>query len=299
MFEQAAVWFATMQGGSPSKADRQSLQVWLAADARHAEAYASVERLWRGSIELPDLRERHDVVRRAVTRRRIGKALVVATVGFGIWRVLETHPFADYQTATGERRAVTLADGSVVDLAADTRLSASLNPDARRLVLHEGEAFFTVAADSARPFTVEAGKGRTTAYGTAFGIEYRDGSAMIVVTEHAVGVALDGQSVQVAAGSAISYEGDKIGLVRRAEAELAWREGRLVFADALLGNVVAALNRWRSGRLVIMSNALAKRPVTLIVDLQRSDAIVSQLAEALPIRIVNVTSYLTLLFPAE
>jgi transmembrane sensor len=48
-----------------------------------------------------------------------------------------------------------------------------------------------------------------------------------------------------------------------------------------------------------MSNSLAERPITLIVNLNRTETIVAQLAEALPIRIVAATPYLTLLFPAD
>lgn len=59
-----------------------------------------------------------------------------------------------------------------------------------------------------------------------------------------------------------------------------------------------AHNRWRSGRIVVMSNSLAQRPITLIVNLNRTDTIVAQLAEV-PIRIVAATPYLTLLFPAD
>lgn len=60
-----------------------------------------------------------------------------------------------------------------------------------------------------------------------------------------------------------------------------------------------ALNRWRSGRIVVMSNSLAQQPITLIVNLNRTDTIVAQLAEAMPIRIVATTPYLTLLFPTD
>lgn len=59
-----------------------------------------------------------------------------------------------------------------------------------------------------------------------------------------------------------------------------------------------ALNRWRSGRIVVMSNSLAQRPITLIVNLNRTETIVAQLAEV-PIRIVAATPYLTLLFPTD
>lgn len=299
--EEAATWFAMMHGGKPSGRDKAALKAWLAADPRHAEAYADIGRLWEGAIDLPGMKDRHLAVQKTITRRRLGKALVVGAVGFGVWRYLASHPFADYRTATGERRTVTLADGSTVDLAAQTKLSVSFTVRQRDLTLHEGEAFFTVAPDADRPFVVNAGTGRTTALGTAFGVEYRDNSATVIVTESAVNVALGNESARVSAGSLLTYDSRHIGPPRQSEVgtELAWREGRLVFTQAPLGEAVQALNRWRSGRLVVMGGSLAVRPITLIVNLDRSDAIVTQLAEAVPMRIVTVTPYLTLLLPAD
>ncbi|EAQ36110.1 FecR protein [Nitrobacter sp. Nb-311A] len=298
--EEAAVWFATMHGGKASGRNKNALKAWLAADPRHAEAYADINRLWMGAIELPGMKDRHLAARKALTRRRLGKAVIAGTIGLGAWRYLASYPFADYRTATGERRAVTLADGSTIDLAAETKISLAFTRERRGLTLHEGEAFFTVAKDAARPFVVEAGSGRTTALGTAFGVDYRDASATVTVTESAVDVTLGSQSAKVSAGSLVTYDSRHIGAPRQSETgtELAWREGRLVFTQAPLGQAVQALNRWRSGRIIVMSNALAQRPITLIVNLNRTETIVAQLAEAVPIRIVAATPYLTLLFEA-
>lgn len=298
--EEAAVWLARLRGGKPSKAEHEAFNAWLTVDSRHAEAYANLDKLWQGSINLPGMKERHLAVKRAVSRRNFGKGVIAAAVGIGAFRYLADHPFADYRTAVGERRTTTLPDGSTVELAAETRLSLAYTSEKRRLILHGGEVFFTVAKDARRPFVVDAGSGQTVALGTAFGIESRGGKATVVVTESAVSVALGTQSSRVAAGYLVTYDGQKIGAAHESEsgAELAWREGRLVFAQAPLGEVVAALNRWRSGHIIVMSPSLAERPITMIVDLNRSDAIVSQLAQAVPIRIVNIASYATLLFQA-
>jgi hypothetical protein len=43
---------------------------------------------------------------------------------------------------------------------------------------------------------------------------------------------------------------------------------------------------------------LAARPVTLIIDLEKSGNILATLEEALPIHVVNVTPYLSLVFDA-
>ena len=66
---------------------------------------------------------------------------------------------ADHRTGTGEQKRVTLADGSVVELNTRTSLSVHFTATQRRLDLIDGEACFSVASDTQRPFIVAAAKG--------------------------------------------------------------------------------------------------------------------------------------------
>ena len=73
-------------------------------------------------------------------------------------------------TATGESRTVTLADGSQVNLSGGSAIGVDITSEERRVRLLSGEAFFDVAHDAARPFTVEAGEARIVVLGTAFDV---------------------------------------------------------------------------------------------------------------------------------
>src|SRR5690606_22582752 len=61
-----------------------------------------------------------------------------------------------YATAVGERRTVTLEDGSVLVLNTNTAVEVRFRGNARRLALVRGEAQFDVRPDAQRPFTVTA-----------------------------------------------------------------------------------------------------------------------------------------------
>lgn len=64
-----------------------------------------------------------------------------------------------------------LEDGTTVVLSSGSKLTHVLHFDAQqRYILLEGKAFFDVAKEKARPFTVEAGGLTTTALGTSFRI---------------------------------------------------------------------------------------------------------------------------------
>lgn len=298
ILEQAAEHLAAMKGRRVSAGDRKAFQEWLSADPRHADAYAKVEMLWTSAAELPSLKKRKP---RKITRRDAGKVAVALIVGAGAWRYLASHPFADYRTATAESRKIELPDGSTVELAPQTVFSVQHTPVARHSVLHAGQAYFSVAKDAARPFTVEAGKGRVTALGTAFGVEHWSDSVNVVVTEHEVAVEVAYQKARVLAGSQVAYDDRKVGAVETADPaiDLGWREGRLVFTSAAFGDVVTALNRWRSGQIVILDPSLSTEHIALIIDVKRSDAILNQLERALPIRLLNVTPYLTFVLRAK
>ena len=89
------------------------------------------------------------------------------------------------------------ADGSVVELNTDTEITVSLN-DSSRDQSALGEAFFTVASDSERPFTVFVAGATVRAVGTAFNIfRSSEQSAIVSVTEGIV-------RVEEAGGSSVS-----------------------------------------------------------------------------------------------
>ena len=66
---------------------------------------------------------------------------------------------------------------------------------------------------------------------------------------------------------------------------LAIRDGRLVFVNAPLRRVAAALDRWTGGRTLILDDSLAARPVTLITRTTEAARGLERLAQATPMRI--------------
>ncbi|MFC3198937.1 FecR family protein [Parapedobacter deserti] len=81
----------------------------------------------------------------------------------------QAKPAPMMQTALGERRHITLPDGSTVLLNGASRLSAvnGFN-DTHRVVWLEGDAYFDVSKDADKPFIVRTATTVTTALGTTF-----------------------------------------------------------------------------------------------------------------------------------
>jgi transmembrane sensor len=127
--------------------------------------------------------------RRPRLRRRFlaaaSGALVLLIAGT-VWWNLERFP--TYATDIGERRSITLADGSTVDLNARSRLRIEFAKQERRVELLEGQALFQVAKDKNRPFIVNSGDATVRAVGTQFDVYRRTSGTTVTVIEGRVAV---------------------------------------------------------------------------------------------------------------
>lgn len=298
---EATRWFVLLHDEPGDERHRARFVAWRDADPAHGAAYARIQRLWGAAGHLPGLHRQEPVSdRRTVLRRGAGAALALGmTVGTGRL-LLGPHPFADYATGPGQRRTVALTDGSSVELSTRTALSVDFDARARRIRLLDGEAWFRVAKDPAgRPFVVEAAGGTTTALGTAFAVAREEGGAVVSVTEHATSVVAGNRRIRLEEGQSCRYAADGPGGTEPTDpARLAWREGRLVFISRPLGEVAAALDRWRNGRTIVLDEALARHKVTLMIDVAEVDEALIRLGATLSMRVMQVTPLLTLVRPA-
>ena len=298
---QASRWFALMQGGSANEADRQALAEWIAADPQHSQAYAELENLWAATALLAQPVAPAAPVQ--LSRRRfvgLGMAACAAAVTASaatLWFKGVGSPFADLQTAVGERRVVQLPDGSSVELAGNTALNVDFSATKRSLELLQGEAFFTVLPDAAGELVVSTPAGRVVAREGEFCVSCDDATTMLAVSRHTVQVRTAGQQTDLGEGFSLRFSATQTGVIQRAELDqmLAWRNGRLVFFDKPLLTVVNELQRWRTGKIFIADQQLAARRVSLILNLNRPDQMLDVLAKALSVRMSRYTDLVTVI----
>lgn len=143
---------------------------------------------------------------------------------------------------------IRLADGTGVWLNADTRLrypAAFAGP--QRTVCLEGEAYFDVAHDASRPFTVISGDQRVTVLGTSFAVRaYADERTMLTTLESgSVQVAHPAGSVKLLPGQqAVVSEGVVVARETNTALYTAWHAGKFVFIDQPLEEILSTLSRW-------------------------------------------------------
>jgi len=197
--------------------------------------------------------------------RAIAASLLVATAAGTVWYFSTDHANS-YRTPIGAVATVPLSDGSKVTLNTDTRIRVELDPTMRRVKLDQGEAFFEVSKDAARPFVVEIADKRVIAVGTQFSVRRDDNDIRVLVTEGRVRIERRGMNTkaaqtQLAAGSEARTLQAAVLIDQPAPAQveqlLSWRRGYVVFRDTTLADAVADFNRYSARKIFIEDPAIA------------------------------------------
>lgn len=292
--EEAARWFAKMRRSDVSLRQRTEFAEWRATE-ENSRAYADCEAAWeeiRGAASDPAIMAmRREALAlgqpaRAVSAKWMaGLAALAASivlVFFALPTFLSKEPttprFAEapiaalaqqqtYRTKVGERARVNLADGSEVVLNTDSELRIDFSQRIRRMSLIKGQAFFDVAHDEDRPFVVEAAGRSITALGTEFDVNLAGDELTITLIEGRVAVADERENGVVRPEPQILTPGQQLAFptwrdveLRRASVErvTSWRNGRVIFEDERLGDVIAEINRYSNRRLVLGDPGLAE-----------------------------------------
>jgi len=205
---------------------------------------------------------------------------------------LERH----YVTGNKEHLTVSLEDGSVVHLNANSEAYIIYGTHARRVKLDEGEARFHVASDAHRPFTVITERATVRALGTVFDIYRRNDDTKVTVVEGRVEVHSNrgGRGLVPASSASQLGPGEEIAVLVTGQLlkipapdlarVLAWPEQRLAFHSKPLTEVIDEFNRYNSPAMKIEDPELARLevsgafqaddPQSLLLYLERHESVV-------------------------
>ena len=174
-------------------------------------------------------------------------------------------PLQAFATGPGETEMVRLADGSVVRLGPESRLTASPD-DHERAVFMSGEAFFAVATDPTRPFLITTDVGSAHVLGTRFHLAADDEELSVAVVEGRVALTGSGHEVQVGAGQATSLlrgQPQDLAAAPPIETVAAWLDDFLIFHDTPLSVAMAEVEERYGTEVVVGEPALLDRTLTM------------------------------------
>jgi len=284
--EAAARWFALRRSGAMTPHAAAELDAWL-ADSDNLAAFADVEATWalvdaaRDDPAMLAMREAAERAHPPARRRWVAGGAAAASLAAAaiIWPLATSPDFAarlpipgadtrTVSTGAGQMTTMTLPDGTVVTLDADTVLKMRETPRQRLVTMERGRAFFRVAKDAARPFNLIAGGKKVTATGTAFDVSLANNCFELVLVEGKVKVADASvfhrpQSAELAPGSrlVVATQGRWAVTPVNVERETGWLKGWLAYDRAPMGKIAADLNRYSEKQIVITDPSVAATPM--------------------------------------
>lgn len=296
---EAVDWYVRLHDSSVDDATRAGWQAWYSVDPRHAAAWARLQQLQSrlgnapGGAALTLENARRD-------RRNAVKALALLLgVGAVGWQGYRVSPWStDYATRVGERRQLTLADGTRLDLNTGSRVDVYFDATQRLIHLREGEILVDTAKDP-RPLSVRTAEGDIRALGTRFSVRQGAGVSQVAVAAHAVQVqpSRSTQVVRIDAGQQLSFGTGNVGSLQPLAPDAqAWTRGMLVSVDWRLGDVVNELARYRPGYLGCAAQ-VAELRLSGAFNLDDTDAALASLEDSLAIRARRMTRYWVRLEP--
>jgi transmembrane sensor len=300
--DAAIEWFVRRRAGLSTPEDNAEFEQWLAADGENAAAFEEVLRMYGHLAGMsPSRRRRPRHVRRDRGRQA---AAAVATLAaplaiFLSFDNIATRMRADHYADVGERKLVTLEDGSHVHLDSKSAIALHYSAAERRVTLLDGEAWFDVTADASRPFVVEAGDGSVTALGTAFDVALSSAGARVTVNEHRVLVASGGSSVIVEEGRQSVYQRHSAAQAPEnvdVDAATAWRRGKLIVTKQLLRDVLSAIGRYHRGLVYCVNPSICARRVSGVFGVDDAMRSLREIEASLALRAIHLTQYITFLY---
>lgn len=200
-------------------------------------------------------------------------AVILAAIAVSVWLFSDFGKGQDQmvviETSQKERKQLELPDGSTIWLNENTRLSYDQNFD-ERVVQLEGEAFFDVAHQQGKTFTILSGGAATTVLGTTFNVRAYPGEARIEVTVATGKVALKKADIPQ---EQVLLEAGKSGVFDKQTAEVrvienqisnadAWKTQRLEFDSTLMRDVIPAVERFYGVNIELANEDLLDCPLT-------------------------------------
>ena len=315
LLEEALDWVIRLKTGSPMRSDVENLRRWRERSPAHEEAFKKAVLVFRragaAARELADERGQAPSAvegsrrsrSQAVTRRLVLSGSIAAIAAtmmirppMALWPSIRELS-ADYRTAKGEQRKVTVAPDISMELSTQTSVAVRVEPDQIRVELIAGEAAIATRFSSPKPLLLKAVDGTIRASQADFNARCLEGVVTVTCLEGTVTVELDHKTVELRKSEQVTYSRAVLQAATPVDAAQvqAWRAGLLVFRDRPLGSVVDEVNRYRQGRIIVTNDQLSRRLVNGTFQVDKLDHFVAQVEQLFGARVISLPAGVVLL----
>lgn len=299
----AAQWHARLGATPGCKSIQQQWIDWHQESDANRWAWQHLERLQKVFQGVPGTIARSTLTLETAQprRRTVLKGLLIgAGVSSSAWLGYREAPvwLADQRTRTGERRSLTLSDGTLVTLNTSTAVDILFKADQRLILLREGEILVQTGKDT-RPFKVQSAQGEMRALGTRFSVRQHAHSTELNVFEHTVAVSnkAGGTELPVGAGMRLYFGDGPLPTPTLVDPnQIEWVRNRLVIDNWPLDRVLAELQRYRPG-FIECSPQLKELRLSGSFPVDDTGQAFVAIARVLPVKFETLTRYWVRVMP--
>jgi transmembrane sensor len=300
--QEAYDWVVRFVVGGAQSADMAALKQWVARSPAHRKAFDRASLLWKATgpagqelltdqALVPSPTGQRTGASRMARRGFVRGALAASVAGI-VWTAVRpplalwpsvTELASDYRTAPGVQRKLALSDQVALELNSRTSINVhSTDGAADQIDLISGEAAIALTANATKLLSVRAGRGETTGGADArFNVRCDDQIISVTCIAGHVQVDQGDTALSLPAGQQLRYSSRGLEAPMKADLAVitAWQDGVVIFQSTPIAQVVAEINRYRPGRVILTNAALGRRIFNARVPIENIDRVVSQIAE--------------------
>ncbi|MBO0493764.1 FecR family protein [Pseudomonas sp. Marseille-Q1929] len=301
LVDQAIQWMIKLRFNVADDASTAAFERWLHSSAEHQQVWQRVATMNDDFNQLPAQLGRRTLsgARQRISRRESLKLLGLVAGAAGLtWFGRDYTPLpalvADYRTATGEQRRVTLDDGSQVQLNSATAIDSTFTAERRKVLLRQGEIVVQPSGDS-RPFWVLARNADLRAQGARLLVREEAQGTLVAVQQGSVAVFADRHDANarqmIPPGAAVLIDRHSIRPpIANGLDPWAWSDGVISAHNMRLDDFLSELARYRNG-LVRCSEAVAGLRVSGTYQLSDTDQVLTLVAQSLNVDVTYRSRY--------
>ncbi len=289
--EQASLWMARLWADDVTEQDKKAFNTWRTAHPDNEFAWQQLENLQKKFASVPNPELSGKVLgrnRREATRRQalLWGGVSVSTLAL-MMSTQETKPTgAEYATATGEVRSLSLSDGTELIMNTATRVFVDFNQSERILHLVQGEIMIT-SGHHLTPFKVITSQGRIVPIGTRYTVRQQAEQTQVGVYEGEVAVYPEQsfESTHILSGESIVFNANRTDkkYTNRATDAL-WLKQKILAQATPLPDFINDLARYRRG-VIKVDPSLHHLKLTGVFSTRDTDKTLYNVSQVLPIEI--------------
>lgn len=304
--------------GILTEADKATVEIWKDLSQQNQEIFSQSEKVWQLLHQLSEmkrydpqkaLQQVNQKINQSTSQRwwnlwqKVAAILVIPLLITAVWLslgktrtelIVESPTWQTFSTPPGVKSMFYLPDSTVVWLNSSSSISFPSNFTGRfRQVDAQGEVFFDVRKNTEQPFIVSLGKIHARVLGTRFNVinyDREDRTEIILQSgkiELCTGAYDHPRSLSVLNPGELAHynkSGNTINILTVDTGKyVAWIDGKLIFKDDPMEEVIRKLNRWFNVEIEVADQAILDYVYTATFQDEPIDQIMELLMLSAPI----------------